>query len=172
MTNAPVAMEKGVPLFSIDAATYTADLNSGTLSDELCNEFTHRNFPLTNEAIIEQTPADSEWQVVDPSQEVPAGTYSLFNLALLEDNTNIRVYGKEVVIERLKSINRDGQIEIVRFGCAATIISADNFNDSTVCPNGIKFGQQSAEATFEEIMIAQTILAPPTCIPTPSTWCP
>ena len=172
MTNAAVAMEKGVPLFSIDAATYTADLDSGTLSDDLRNEFTTKNFPLTNETKIDQTPSDSEWQVVDSSQDVPAGTYSLFNLALLEDNTNIRVYGKEVVIERLTSTETGGQLEIVRFGCAPTVISADNFNDSTVCPNGIKYGPQKPAVAFEEMMIAETILAPPECIPTPTTWCP
>ena len=171
MTNAAVAVEKGVPVFSIDAATYTADLNSGTLSGELRNEFITRNFPLTDEATISVTLADSEWQVVDPSQDVPPGTYSRFNLALLEDNTSIRVYGKEVVIERFKSVDRASQLEIIRFPCTPTTISTGNFNESTVCPNGLEFGHQSGK-TFEEMMMAQTIIAPPECIPSPWTWCP
>ncbi len=170
----------GVILFSLDTIEFSAILNQGKLTSKIYETFENKGYPL-KQGINTDTNTDiTTLAVVEPNKywciemigpTVPPPLilgYVTFKLCVNGDK--IIVYGTRINIQRLKDKE---DLEVIPVDLVPTKISIDNMNDNTICPNQKKYSEnKEGKVTWEEMMTARTLPAPPKCVPSPYAWCP
>ncbi len=170
----------GIILFSLDTSELRDILNQGKITSKIYETFENNGYSLkhginvdTNKDITSLTVVepDKYWCIEMSGSTVPPPLilgYVTFKLCVNGDK--IIVYGTRINIQRLKD-KKD--LEVIPIDLVPTKISEENMNDNTICPNQKKYSENKEEkATWEEMMTAPTLPAPPKCVPSPYAWCP
>ncbi|MCB1611234.1 MAG: hypothetical protein KDI60_05655, partial [Xanthomonadales bacterium] len=96
------------------------------------------------------------------SADAPVVGYVGFRISQLS-STSLKVYGTNVMTVYQ---GPDGRLTWTPYTVTPTKISADYFDNQTVCPNGVTYGANvQAGVSFEDMMTAPSPPAPPACAP-------
>jgi hypothetical protein len=141
------------------------------LASGLLSEFRDKSYslpPCYNPSINVRA-AGSRWTLGESLNLITvAGIgYTAFNL--VTEGNSIQAYGSEVTI-----IRRDagGSLTLVPVPLSPTRLVESSFDDFTTCPNQKSYGANKVSgATWKEMMTSVSPPPPPTCIPSPTTWC-
>ncbi|MCB1057389.1 MAG: pentapeptide repeat-containing protein [Acidobacteria bacterium] len=158
-------------LFTV-AAAYVDSLDDGLLASGLLAEFGAADYRLpgcSNPWITVDAPG-SRWRLRETLDAATVTGLGYTGYSLIVEGDAIQVYGSEITVIRPDG---NGSLSIVPVPVKPTVLSADAFNDSTTCPNQHSYGANVASGTsWKEMMTAVKPPSPPSCIPSPTRWCP
>ena len=165
LINAAVALEKGVPLLDLDGS-FSQELDIKNLSQEFHDAF--GGFSLLDSAAVTINIKGNEWEIQNGHLEEISDTSRYFMYKIYKIKGNIlKIYGSSIWFIGRK----DGDLNFEVEECRPTILSQENFDDETICPNGIKWGSKG-DHSWEEMMTAEKPPGLPRCIPSASRYCP
>lgn len=165
LTNAAIAMEKGVPLFSINCK-FMESLDNQKIAENLRSCFNEMGYPLAKCAFIRLIKKSENWRLNNIDSKNPSQTgYGNFYFEYTESGNGIhaiKIYGEPPLLISCKDGN-GGQTQLpLTFGI--TQIDPDQMNEDTTCPSGIRKKFLSDYLSFEELMTAALPPKPPTSI--------
>lgn len=160
-----VADESKTPLFTVDGSFVDA-LNAQQIPRAIFAAFASnaQTLPPCADPMLTSFRAQQYWTLntSQVSATAPVVGYVGFRISELSP-TALKVYGTEVMTVYQ---GPDGRLTWTPFTVTPTKISADYFDDQTVCPNGVTYGANvQANVSFEDMMTAPSPPAPPACAP-------
>jgi len=158
-------------LFTIPG-TYAATLDKKLLASGLLSAFRTNGFalpPCFNPSINVKT-AGSSWDLGEALSLITVAGLGYTRYGLKTAGVEIQVSGAEITVIRPDA---SGSLTLVPLPVQPTKLAASAFNDSTTCPNQKSYGANVASGTsWEDMMTAVAPPPPPSCIPSPTSWCP
>ena len=160
-----VSDKSEVPLFSIDGS-FVDTLNSRQIPRAIFAAFSNnqQSLPPCTDPQLTSFRAQQYWTLNtnQVSADAPVVGYVGFRISQLS-STSLKVYGTNVMTVYQ---GPDGRLTWTPYTVTPTKISADYFDNQTVCPNGVTYGANvQAGVSFEDMMTAPSPPAPPACAP-------
>lgn len=162
----------GVPLAEMPS-TLVADLNTGTLTSAVKTAFSDIGYGLDNTAVMMVPQTDRFWAIrnIDNSQTTRQTGYGQFYLLESEGpaGVTLKLYGAVPLL--VVRTGADNAIQRVYSMFGPTLFGKHSLTESTTTPSGLKYGLQGPGLSYEYLMTAGLPPKPPTCVPSPTTWC-
>lgn len=171
-TKIPFGAFTAVPLFQM-STTLVETLDKGIISTDLKTAFNDSGYPLEDSACLTVTQQGNRWTInnSDPDPNALQSGYSQFILVKKSEVASdfIMVYGGSPLL--VVRTGLDNQLTKVRTAFGPTIFSENVLTNDITCPSGLKYGMLNEGISFEDLMTPGLPPHPPSCIPTPTTWC-
>ncbi len=137
--------------------------------EEVSKQFQQHQTPLRSQATVSTFTQGGGWQIDNDSADPQNFDMGYMKFVVLKNGNNLDVYGTAIHVQQLGTNN---QLVITNVQCKQTLLTTVNFSDDTICPNGESVSQQKTGTSFSTWMHAMTPPKPPSCVPTPNTYCP
>ncbi|HEY6873134.1 MAG TPA: pentapeptide repeat-containing protein [Geobacteraceae bacterium] len=164
-------MQTGDPVLFTVSGDYADMLDRQLPPSALLNDFAGNGYslPPCSNPYVTVNRVGQQWSVKRIATSVNSAGLGYSAFTLMKNEPAIKCYGSEILVIQEDS---QGQLSLALFAVQKTMLSADNFDDNTTCPNQRSYkANKDAGATWEEMMTAVTPPRPPTCIPSPFKWC-
>ncbi|MDY7094528.1 MAG: pentapeptide repeat-containing protein [Acidobacteriota bacterium] len=158
-------------LFDLTSA-YAGSLDDQLLASGLLQDFEDESYslpPCTN-PYVRVLVEGSRWEIKETLTSATVAGLGYTGYRLVGGASEIRVYGSEITVVRPDGT---GSLTIAPLPVRPTGLTASALSDSTTCPNQQSYGANVASGvSWEDMMTAVQPPSPPSCIPSPTTWCP
>ena len=134
--------------------------------------FQQNNITLRSQASAAIDTAAQQWLLDNDSENPKNLSLGYVRFVVVFDSGVLDVYSTALRIERLGDKN---QLQIDTETCNVTMLTSQNMNGDTVCPNGAKLStnQNTSGVQWDTKWLrASSPPKPPTCVPTDYSWCP
>lgn len=150
------------------------DLDTGVITPALRSAFVDVGYPLIDTAGFVVLKSGERWAFRNMylDKTLVQSGYGQFEVyrATSEEGGEIKLYGAApLVVMRTSSGNVSERVP-VQFGL--TTLAPVNMNKATITPSGLKFGLLGPQLPYEYLMSPGLPPSPPSCVPSPTSWCP
>lgn len=136
---------------------------------DVSKQFQQHQTPLRSQATVSTFTQGSGWNIDNDSADPQNFDVGYMKFVVLKNGNNLDVYGTAIHVQQLGANN---QLVITNVQCKQTLLTTTNLNGDTICPNGEAVSHQKSGTSFSTWMRAMAPPKPPSCVPTPNTYCP